>query len=641
MVSSSSLASSRQVLAWSLPTVAIVLSILWFRKRQRRHQTDPGGTPEDATISSTLEQQAQVPVQQLVEELQRQHFVQQLQQQLKPREVSSIPEEEEEELDDPEEVKIVLEEVEKLMSESAAGVLVVDEPEEVQQQPSPPPEHEDEEIILDKAAEAPIEAVSEEEEEAMASAACAATAEEPVPAPVEPKQTEPEASEDAADAQPKKGKKTKGKKQPKQDQVEQICQVMSKITVDVQPAQAQPRDSANHSPSEAMLASPSISHDSDSHSVNSNDSGKGGSDVTTNILEEDAEKGGKTRTRTSSRRASSCSIAGSEHNLDEVQSGGASSADRDDGQLQGQLVASAAACCVYDFYIPIALVGRLIGKHGCFVNQIKSETHSQIQVKKHFDVKYKIVSLTGSQVEIEKALSLIRKKFPKKKYPGFTMDQIGPEDLIQPAIPMTLRMYLVESINNDVILSSLVSAGHMFVQQPTHPTFPFLSQLIILMTEWYSKTEAPTLTYPKPTTICAAPSLGSWYRAEVVDVRTELSEENQEETVCDIKFVDYGGYTTLPLSELRQIRHDFVLLPLQATECYLADVIWPDGDDGWSEAAFNRVEDLTRNQVLQAQVVGYAENSVPYIRLYSSHTKSYSVNEVLAQENYAKLCIPY
>jgi A-kinase anchor protein 1 len=86
--------------------------------------------------------------------------------------------------------------------------------------------------------------------------------------------------------------------------------------------------------------------------------------------------------------------------------------------------------------------------------------------------------------------------------------------------------------------------------------------------------------------VCAAPSQGSWYRAEVIDVRTatatELEERDQEDneeiTVCDIKFVDYGGYMTLPSSELRQIRTDFMMLPFQATECYLADITWLDGE---------------------------------------------------------------
>lgn len=66
-------------------------------------------------------------------------------------------------------------------------------------------------------------------------------------------------------------------------------------------------------------------------------------------------------------------------------------------------------------------------------------------------------------------------------------------------------------------------------------------------------------------TVCAAFSLGAWYRAIVlsVDVESETSY---------VKFLDYGGFATLNNSELRQIRGDFLLLPFQASECILANI---------------------------------------------------------------------
>jgi A-kinase anchor protein 1 len=47
---------------------------------------------------------------------------------------------------------------------------------------------------------------------------------------------------------------------------------------------------------------------------------------------------------------------------------------------------------------------------------------------------------------------------------------------------------------------------------------------------------------------------------------------DEETDSCDIKFVDYGGYSTVNSSVLRQIRGDFMTLPFQAVECYLANV---------------------------------------------------------------------
>jgi len=41
---------------------------------------------------------------------------------------------------------------------------------------------------------------------------------------------------------------------------------------------------------------------------------------------------------------------------------------------------------------------------------------------------------------------------------------------------------------------------------------------------------------------------------------------------CEIKLVDVGGYSMVELARLRQIRQDFLNLPFQAVECYLANI---------------------------------------------------------------------
>ncbi|KAK6058352.1 hypothetical protein COOONC_04078 [Cooperia oncophora] len=72
--------------------------------------------------------------------------------------------------------------------------------------------------------------------------------------------------------------------------------------------------------------------------------------------------------------------------------------------------------------------------------------------------------------------------------------------------------------------------------------------------------------------LCAAPVLGAWFRAVTVSYYSESDE-------VMLRFVDYGGYTRLPRSELRQIRTDLMFLPFQAIECYLAHVQPIDEDD--------------------------------------------------------------
>ena len=42
---------------------------------------------------------------------------------------------------------------------------------------------------------------------------------------------------------------------------------------------------------------------------------------------------------------------------------------------------------------------------------------------------------------------------------------------------------------------------------------------------------------------------------------------NESTDECDIKFIDYGGYLTVPAADLRQIRTDFLSLPFQVRAC--------------------------------------------------------------------------
>lgn len=129
----------------------------------------------------------------------------------------------------------------------------------------------------------------------------------------------------------------------------------------------------------------------------------------------------------------------------------------------------------------------------------------------------------------------------------------------------------------DVLLSCTIDAGHFFLQQPTHPTYPQLNLLDYNMKMNYSEANAPAMPHVHPGIICAAPTAEGWYRALIKNVN-ELNSE------CDIMFVDYGGYAyNVPAASLRQIRYDFMSLPFQASECYLANVVPIDGEFDLSE----------------------------------------------------------
>ncbi|XP_063378160.1 A-kinase anchor protein 1, mitochondrial isoform X2 [Cydia fagiglandana] len=323
------------------------------------------------------------------------------------------------------------------------------------------------------------------------------------------------------------------------------------------------RDSANHSPVDPMLASPSMCHFSDNHSEGSSDSGKGCSE------------------------AASPPPAGM------------------------NIVPTEAGLRIHQFVISQTLVGLLIGKQGSFVTQIKAKTGASVYVRRHPDsVKQKICAVEGTQSEIEAALEMIKEKFPEKRFPNFSLQEISAE-LYQRLVPLVPEfLQLVESVNNDTIMTCLVSAGHFFLQQPLHPTFPSLHALHRLMAATYQNPDVPALPRPvKEGSICAAPTENNWYRAQVIST-------SEEQDTSIVKLVDFGGYLTVDNDQLKQIRSDFMTLPFQATEALLAFVKPANNEPEWSSEALRIMAGLTAGQLLHAQVAGYDEAGLPLVHLY-------------------------
>lgn len=229
-------------------------------------------------------------------------------------------------------------------------------------------------------------------------------------------------------------------------------------------------------------------------------------------------------------------------------------------------------------------------------------------------------------------MALIRQKFPLKRYPQVTLQQlnISPEATIAPMLPdsiqvlqfvgfselshdvsfISLQLVLPPEVSCEIVISAVVAPNHIFLQQITHPTYPSLERLDQCMAQCYNEFVTPGLPRPiRPNMICAAQSMGGWYRAKVVGVYPStaaiangeviengeiiceegVAEKSPEEAVqsdvleidddceVDICFVDYGGYSRVPASSLRQIRADFMTLPFQAIECLLANVAPTNG----------------------------------------------------------------
>ncbi|CAD7077282.1 unnamed protein product [Hermetia illucens] len=270
----------------------------------------------------------------------------------------------------------------------------------------------------------------------------------------------------------------------------------------------------------------------------------------------------------------------------------------------------------YEFLLPDSLVGQLYGRKRAHINQLRAKTGAKISLKKHpFTDKIKICVIEGTQKQISSALSLIRQKLPSKRYPNLTLERVHFAEP-QAIVPLNevhrscLELALIEGINNDVIVTSVISGGHLFVQQPLHPSHPTLSILQNCLNKTYSNGEAPGLPEMTDDAICVGNYLDSWYRVQIVSKTVE-----EDDSGCLVKFLDYGGYAVLERDNLKQIRADFLVTPFQAIEAVLSNIVPPGAE--WSTEAATILYELTKGIVLQAQVVGYTSENIPEIYLYA------------------------
>ncbi|XP_067634994.1 KH domain-containing protein akap-1 [Eurosta solidaginis] len=267
----------------------------------------------------------------------------------------------------------------------------------------------------------------------------------------------------------------------------------------------------------------------------------------------------------------------------------------------------------YEFFFPNSFVGHLYGRKHSFINHIKVKTSANVVIRKSNNAGKLvcICAIEGSDSEIKAALAMIRQRLPAKRYPNFTMQRIRPQTVVP--LPteriLHLQLKLIEGINNDIVVTSVVNGAHMFVQHPSHPSHIDLPLLQKCLYDTYTARDAPMLPGIEISAVCVLPVNDIWYRVQIVE------QDSEDEARCVVKFLDFGGYMNVHFHELRQIRSDFMNTPFQATECVLSNV--EPMDSTWSAEATDILCQLTKGIVLQAQVAGYNSHDIPEIYLYA------------------------
>lgn len=292
---------------------------------------------------------------------------------------------------------------------------------------------------------------------------------------------------------------------------------------------------------------------------------------------------------------------------DEARSEGSTDSGKG-GSINGHAKNSSPAS--YEFVVPQNLVGRLIGRHGCFLQNIRIKAEVKITIKRHPTARdQKMCVIEGSSDGISMTLSMIRQKFPEKKYPTLTLERVSflkdPEDT--PWTSELMYLSLIERVNNDVVVCNILQPNHLFVQLPMHPTYPSLRILDGNMTQLYNITDSPPVpSQLRKGMIVVAKLCNRWVR-----VCIENPDPKGEENV--VRLVDHGGFWTFSNSEMRKIRSDYLALPFQAIEVFLANIKPTAGE--WMQEAYDVVAHLCSERIGQAQIEAYVDANT-YINLY-------------------------
>ncbi|XP_063969612.1 A-kinase anchor protein 1, mitochondrial-like [Lytechinus pictus] len=282
---------------------------------------------------------------------------------------------------------------------------------------------------------------------------------------------------------------------------------------------------------------------------------------------------------------------------------------------------------MYQFEFPSKLCGRLIGKSGKNIRELKDKTGAKVILKNvPYSTTHQICVVEGLRGEVDGALAYIKKKFPSVDLSRRANTQQQKKN----KTPDMTQLHLPEETPNNILISSVVSGGHIFIQQPMHQTYQGLNVQDNLMTQIYQQADM-TPQLPRPIengVICAAPVMDGWYRAQVVEVGNETDE-------VDVRFLDYGGYARVEAYALRQIRSDFLSLPFQATECYMSNIAPLPGEAEFSESCRIFIEQLAQSiGMMQATITGYSVDGIPFIEIFfiDSYGKSQSLNKQLVNQ---------
>lgn len=169
----------------------------------------------------------------------------------------------------------------------------------------------------------------------------------------------------------------------------------------------------------------------------------------------------------------------------------------------------------------------------------------------------------------------------------------------------TLHLTTEHIIIHEVTVSYVVDSHRVFIQNRMNPTFEGLQHLQDEMQSIFTIEQARPLSRPiSPGSILGVFYQSKWLRCQVI------TYSSQDDT-CDILFVDHGGYKTVPITHLRELKPEMLFLPFQTVQVYL-DGINPSNDEKQTEIVAKCL--FLGN--ISIQLLGCADDRIPIVQAF-------------------------
>jgi len=313
-------------------------------------------------------------------------------------------------------------------------------------------------------------------------------------------------------------------------------------------------------------------------------------------------------------------------------------------------------------FVPVSCVGRIIGRQGDNIREIQRISGCKVDVDRGeaaSSVERKIV-MRGTSQQITAAKKMIEEKVEDAEYRNSITNSRQPRTKTKQPLFLSCqdddneqanisdkvgKQEELELIGGDNVLEVFVSAVESpaeFYVQKIGPRSVDLDKLTEEMTQFYNE-ELNRKLMALPTVevgdIVAARFIDeeNFYRAKIVSIEENSYDFNQ--STVELFYVDYGDSDSKEVTDIYELKTDFLRLKFQAIKVSLANVK-PHYGSCWSSEAteyFCQISHCAMWKVLWTKIKEYNEENLPIVELIDSSQNERNIGDELIKQELAIL----